>query len=296
MNLSRGNGPAIAERLRGWPGDTSPETVSAAQLIAGEVVLVRPGAVVPADGEIMEGCSHIEEAMLTGESLPHLRAPGNRVLAGSVNRALRWSCVCTLAGEATRLASVLRLVERAASERPGVARVADRAAAWFVGALLLLALGTALVWWQLDPERALPVTVALLVVSCPCALSLATPAALAAAAGSLARAGVVLARSNALESLARVTHVVLDKTGTLTEGCVRLATCETTGGMLPAQAIALAAAVDARSEHPLARALQDAPAAETASTPAPVAGEFRQNGRRRRRRQRRRSARPRRPT
>ena len=265
--------PAIAERLRGWPGDTSPDTVAAAQLVAGEVVLVRPGAVLPADGEIIEGRSHVEEAMLTGESLPHLRAPGNRVLAGSVNRDSPLVVRVQAAGEATRLASVLRLVERAASERPGVARVADRAAAWFVGALLLLALGTALVWWQLDPERALPVTVALLVVSCPCALSLATPAALAAAAGSLARAGVVLARSNALESLARVTHVVLDKTGTLTEGCVRLATCETTGGTSRAQAIALAASLDARSEHPLARALQDA-AAEAASTPAPVVGEF----------------------
>ena len=267
--------PAVAERLRGWPADTSPETVAAAQLVAGDVVLVRPGAVVPADGEIVDGRSHVEEAMLTGESLPHLRTPGNRVLAGSINRDGPLVVRVQAAGEATRLASVLRLVERAASERPGVARIADRAAAWFVGALLLLALGTALVWWQLDPERALPVTVALLVVSCPCALSLATPAALAAAAGSLARAGVVLGRSNALEALARVTHVVLDKTGTLTEGCVRLTACETTRGTSRAQAIALAAAVDARSEHPLARALQDA-AAEAASTPAPAVGEFRQ--------------------
>ena len=266
--------PAIAECLRGWPKDTAPVTIAAAQLVAGDVVLVRPGAVLPADGEIIDGRSHVEEAMLTGESLPHLRVPEDRVLAGSVNRDGPLVVRVQAAGEATRLASVLRLVERAASERPAVARVADRAAAWFVGALLLLALGTALVWWQMDPERALPVTVALLVVSCPCALSLATPAALAAAAGSLARAGVVLGRSNALEALARVTHVVLDKTGTLTEGCVRLAACATTGGTSRAQAIAVAAAVDARSEHPLARALRDA-ASEAASTPAPMVGEFR---------------------
>ena len=261
--------PAVAERFSAWPDRASVETIAAAQLAAGEIVLVRPGSVVPADGEIVDGHSHVEEAMLTGESLPHARMPGDAVLAGSVNRDGPLVVRVDAAGEATRLASVLRMVERAASERPAVARLADRAAAWFVGALLLLALGTALVWWHADPARVLPVTVALLVVSCPCALSLATPAALAAAAGSLAREGVVLARSNALESLARVTHVVLDKTGTLTEGRIRLATCATADGTSRAAAIALAAAVDARSEHPLARALREA-AAESATAAAPA--------------------------
>jgi P-type Cu2+ transporter len=269
--------PAIAERLGAWPGSTSAATVAAAQLAAGDIVLVRPGAIVPADGEIVDGCSHVEEAMLTGESMPHARGPGDVVLAGSVNRDEALVVRVQAAGEATRLASVLRLVERAASERPAVARLADRVAAWFVGGLLLLALGTALVWWHFDPAQALPVTVALLVVSCPCALSLATPAALAAAAGSLARAGVVLARGDALEALARVTHVVLDKTGTLTEGCVRLATCTTTDGASRADALALAAAIDARSEHPLAHALRDASAeaANDAGSP-PAVGAFRQ--------------------
>ena len=259
--------PAVAERLAAWPGNASAEIVAAAALEAGDIVLVRPGSVVPADGEIVDGHSHVEEAMLTGESAPRARVPGHAVLAGSVNHEGPLVVRVRAAGESTRLASVLRLVERAASERPGVARLADRVAAWFVGGLLLLALCTALVWWHHDPARMLPVTVALLVVSCPCALSLATPAALAAAAGSLARAGVVLARSDALESLARVTHIVLDKTGTLTEGCNRLATCTTIGGTSRADAIALAAAVDARSEHPLALALREA-SAEAVSLPA----------------------------
>jgi P-type Cu2+ transporter len=272
--------PAVAERLPAWPARAAAETIAAAQLAAGDFVLVRPGSVVPADGEVVDGLSHVEEAMLTGESLPHARMPGDAVLAGSVNRDGPLVVRVDAAGEGTRLASVLRLVERAASERPAVARLADRAAAWFVGGLLLLALGTALFWWHADAARVLPVTVALLVVSCPCALSLATPAALAAAAGSLAREGVVLARSNALESLARVTHVILDKTGTLTEGRIRLATCATADGTSRAAAIALAAAVDARSEHPLARALREA-AAESATEVAPVvslpgASEFRQ--------------------
>jgi P-type Cu2+ transporter len=273
--------PAVAERIEAWPDRASTETLAAAQLAYGDFVLVRPGAVVPADGEVVDGHSHVEEAMLTGESLPHARNPGDAVLAGSVNRDGPLVVRVHAAGEATRLASVLRLVERAASERPAVARLADRAAAWFVGGLLLLALGTALVWWHVDPARMLPVTVALLVVSCPCALSLATPAALAAAAGALARAGVVLSRSNALESLARVTHVVLDKTGTLTDGRIRLSACATAGGTSQAGAIALAAAVDARSEHPLARALREAAAgmatgAETDAMPLSSASDFRQ--------------------
>ena len=269
--------PAVAERIAAWPDRAVTETIAAAQLASGDFVLVRPGSVVPADGEIVDGHSHVEEAMLTGESLPHARAPGDSVLAGSVNRDGPLVVRVQAAGEATRLASVLRLVERAASERPAVARLADRAAAWFVGGLLLLALGTALVWWHVDPARMLPVTVALLVVSCPCALSLATPAALAAAAGSLARAGVVLARSNALESLARVTHVVLDKTGTLTEGRIRLVACATTEGSSRATAVALAAAVDARSEHPLAHALREAATAiATEALPLPSTFDFRQ--------------------
>ena len=252
--------PAIAERLAGWPGDATPAIIAAAQLVPGDFVLVRPGAIVPADGEVVDGRSHVEEAMLTGESTPKARDKGDSVLAGALNRDGPLVVRVRAAGEATRLASVLRLVERAAAERPAVARLADRVAMWFVGALLLLALATAIVWWQFDPARALPVTVALLVVSCPCALSLATPAALAAAAGSLARSGVVLARSDALETLARVTHVVVDKTGTLTAGRVRLAACMTLGAIPRAKAIALAAAVDARSEHPLAHALRDAAA------------------------------------
>ena len=250
--------PAVAERASRWPEDQRTETIAAATLVPGDVVLVRPGALVPADGEVLEGRSHVDEAMLTGESLPHLRAQGDQVLAGGVNQDSPLIVAVRSAGEATRLAAVLRLVERTASERPAVARLADRVAGWFVAALLLLAVGTALVWWQIDPARALPVTMALLVVSCPCALSLATPAALAAAAGSLAREHVVFARSDALETLGHVTHMVLDKTGTLTEGRLGLAGCATVGALAREDALALAAALETRSEHPLAAALREA--------------------------------------
>jgi Cu2+-exporting ATPase len=153
---------------------------------------------------------------------------------------------------------VLRLVERAASERPRVARVADRVATWFVGTLLVLAAIVAVVWWLHDPSRALAVTFAVLVVSCPCALSLATPAALAAAAGALARRQVVIARADALETLARVTHVVFDKTGTLTLGRVALLDSTVFGNATRDGAMALAVGLEAQSEHPLARAFRAA--------------------------------------
>jgi Cu2+-exporting ATPase len=153
---------------------------------------------------------------------------------------------------------VLRLVERAASERPRVARVADRVATWFVGTLLVLAAIVAIAWLQHDPARALAVTFAVLVVSCPCALSLATPAALAAAAGALARRQVVIARADALETLARATHVVFDKTGTLTLGHVALLETTVFGNATRDGALALAAALEAQSEHPLAQAFRAA--------------------------------------
>jgi Cu2+-exporting ATPase len=259
--------PAVAERLALWPAGDAAETIAAASLVPGDHVLVRPGATVPADGEVVDGASHVEEALLTGESWPRAKRPGERVLAGAVNREGALIVRVAAAGEATRLAAVLRLVEQASTERPRVARVADRVAAWFVGALLALALGTAVAWSLVDASRALAVTFALLVVSCPCALSLATPAALAAAAGALSRRQVVLARADALEALAKVTHVVFDKTGTLTLGEVRVREVATFAALDEKESLALAAALETRSEHPIAAAIahaapQGRPAAE----------------------------------
>ena len=250
--------PATAERLVAWPELHDVEPVGAASLREGDIVLVRAGGTIPADGEIVEGRGNVEEAVLTGESRPRVVALGDAVLAGSVARDGALVLRVTAAGEATRLAAVLRLVERAASERPRVARVADRVATWFVGALLVLAVIVAVAWWQHDHSRALAVTFAVLVVSCPCALSLATPAALAAAAGALARRQVVIARGDALETLARVTHVVLDKTGTLTLSRITLQDAIVYGDVRREQALALASALEAQSEHPLAHAFRTA--------------------------------------
>ncbi len=259
--------PATAERLVGWPARRDVETVSAAALAAGDLVLVRPGSTIAADGEIVEGNANVEEAILTGESRPRPVAAGAAVLAGSVARDGVLVVRVRAAGEATRLAGLERLAERAMGERPRVARFADRVARWFVAALLVLAAGTAIAWIGIDPPRALAVTFAVLVVSCPCALSLATPAALAAAAGALARRQVVIARADAMETLARVTHVVFDKTGTLTTGRMTVTGVAPQGATTREAALALAAALDAHSEHPLARALRDAVPAGTVLPP-----------------------------
>ena len=250
--------PATAERLTDWPARRDVQSTGATTLAGGDFILVRAGATVPADGTIVEGCANVEEAILTGESRPRRRGPGEAVLAGSIVRddALV-VCVCA-AGEGTRLAAIERLVTRAAAARPRVARVADRVAAWFVGALLCLAALTALAWSIHDPSRVFAVTFAVLIVSCPCALSLATPAALAAANGALARRRIVVTRADALETLSRVTNVVFDKTGTLTPGRAALLDVRPVRGAARDDVVALAAGLEATSEHPLAAAFRAA--------------------------------------
>jgi Cu2+-exporting ATPase len=257
--------PETAERLPHYPMKATAETVAAARLVADDVVRVPSGAVFPADGDVIEGRSSVEEAVLTGESRPRSKKPGDAVLAGSINRESPLTVRVTAAGEATRLAAVIRLVERVANERPRAARLADRVAAWFVALLLLVAAVAALAWLQIDPSRALAVTFAVLVVSCPCALSLATPAALAAAAGTLGRQQILAVRGDALETLARVTHVVFDKTGTLTTGYVTLVRALPLGALSRSDCLGFAAALEQASEHPVARALL------AAATPAVVA-------------------------
>ncbi|MCL2309313.1 MAG: heavy metal translocating P-type ATPase [Proteobacteria bacterium] len=249
--------PLLADRLVEWPHLQTAQPVPATALLAGDHVLVRPGAVVPADGVVVDGASHVEEAVLTGESWPVRRAPGDPVFAGAVNRESVLIVQVQAVGEGTRLATILRLVDRAASERPRVAKLADRVASWFVVALLTLAVIVGVTWWLIEPLRVVEVVFALLVITCPCALSLATPAALSAAAGALGRLRVVLARSDALETLARVTTLVFDKTGTLTEGKVTLNGVGVIEGGDGAKLLSIAQALEAPSEHPLARAFRD---------------------------------------
>jgi Cu2+-exporting ATPase len=247
--------PALAERLPDWPADGAGQEVPVSALAPGDLVRVRPGATVPVDGEVLAGESEVSEALITGEAQPLRRRAGDPVIGGSHNIASPLVVCVTRVGEDTVLAGILRLLDRAAADKPRLAQLADRVAQWFVAALLAVAAVVAVAWYFIDPSRALWVTVAVLVVSCPCALSLATPAALTAATGALYGRGVLVTRGHALETIARATHFVFDKTGTLTEGRQSLAIVVTLSAASREEALRLAAAVEQSSEHPLARAL-----------------------------------------
>lgn len=246
--------PAFASRYSVYPGGEI-ERVAVSNLAIGDVVMVSPGQVVPADGLVVDGEGSTDESLLTGESRPVAKRIGSSVIGGSTNIASPLTLRIERVGESTRLASIQRLMERAAAEKPKVVEVADRIAGRFVGVLLVLAVGTGAIWWWLDPSQALWVFVAVLVVSCPCALSLATPAALTVATGVLSRNGVLVTRGHAIETLARANHFVFDKTGTLTEGRPSVVEMQTFSDIDSSEAIALAAALERGSEHPIAHAI-----------------------------------------
>ncbi len=248
--------PPTAERLTGDAGGT--ERVAVAVLRAGDRVLVRPGDAVPADGVVVEGISAADESLLNGESHPVAKRPGDGLTGGSVNLEGVLTMRVLRVGEETVVAGILRLIDRAQSEKPRIAQVADRVAQWFVAGLLVLTVVVFAVWWQIDSSRALWIAVAMLVVTCPCALSLATPAALTAATGAAYRAGVLITRGSALETLAQATHFVFDKTGTLTTGRMSLAGVTLLANETREECLAHAAALEAWSEHPAGRALADA--------------------------------------
>ena len=250
--------PAFATRVGGFPSDRAGEQVIAAELQAGDVVLVKPGETIPADGCVVEGASSANESLLTGESLPVPKSPGAPVIGGAVNIESPIFVKVEQVGEATRLSAIVRLMERAAMEKPQIVETADRIASRFLLALLFVAAVVAVVWYFLDPAKALWITVSVLVVTCPCALSLATPVALTVASGAMARAGLLVTRSHAIETLSRATHFVFDKTGTLTTGRMRLLDVLPLGELDRDQCLTLAAAIEQTSEHPIATALRGA--------------------------------------
>jgi Cu2+-exporting ATPase len=230
------------------------EQVQLAELAIGDVVHVAAGDAVPADGVLLESGAAFDEALLTGESAPIARNAGEIALAGSVCRERSSRLRVVRTGSDTRLSELARLVEQAQAGRPALARVADRIAGGFVAGLLVSAVLVFWWWHQHDPARALDVTLALLVVSCPCALSLAIPAAMTTAHGALARIGVLALRADALWALARVDHVMFDKTGTLGTGAVELVSAEALDGTSVEAVLAIAAALEDGSRHPLSRA------------------------------------------
>ncbi len=251
--------PQTVERRQSADGPF--ERVAVRRLAAGDVIRVLPGEVFPADGTVVSGESRVDEALLTGESHPLSRGEGARVIAGSLNLTGVMLVRAERTGADTRWAGIVALMEQASMEKPRLARIADRIASPFLLAVLLAAAGACAWWWPTDPARALGVAVAVLIVTCPCALSLATPAATLAAAGALARKGVLVRRLQALETCAATDTLVFDKTGTLTEGCMAVVGVRTRAGANPDRALLLAAALARNSLHPASQAI-------AAATPA----------------------------
>jgi Cu2+-exporting ATPase len=230
-------------------------------------VLVQPGALIPADGTIISGQSSVDESVLTGEYLPLPRGCGDAVTAGTLNVEGPLTVEVQALGDDTRLSAIVRLLERAQADKPKLAELADKVAQWFLLVVLVVATVVGLVWWQIDPQRAFWIVLALLVATCPCALSLATPTALTTATGTLHKLSLLLTRGHVLEGLNQIDTVVFDKTGTLTEGRLTLTAVHPLGALDADACLALAAALENRSEHPIARAFGRAPlAAESVET------------------------------
>ncbi|QFU12118.1 Copper-exporting P-type ATPase A [Stutzerimonas frequens] len=229
------------------------------ELQLADQVLVQPGGLIPADGTIVSGQSSVDESLLTGEYMPLPRGAGDAVTAGTLNVEGPLTIEVQALGDDTRLSAIVRLLERAQADKPKLAELADRVAQWFLLVVLVVATVVGLVWWQIDPQRAFWIVLALLVATCPCALSLATPTALTTATGTLHKLGLLLTRGHVLEGLNQIDTVVFDKTGTLTEGRLTLSAIHPLGALDADACLALAAALENRSEHPIARAFGRAP-------------------------------------
>lgn len=231
------------------------QRVSIRRLTVGDVIKVMPGEAFAGDGQVLVGQTQVDEALLTGESQPLMRQAGDRVIAGSHNLSGTVEVRIEQVGAATRYAQIVALMESASVSKPSMALLVDRWAKPFLVAVLLAALASAIVWWPTDPARALMVGVAVLIVTCPCALSLATPAAMLATAGALARNGVLVRRLEALQNLAEIDTVIFDKTGTLTRDAFEIVHTHTRVGVNAEQALQWAASLARHSLHPVSRAL-----------------------------------------
>ena len=251
-----GLAPRTARRVRAGGGD---EDVALEAIQVGDLLRVRPGEKVPVDGVVVEGTSAVDESMVTGEPIPVEKTAGGRVIGGTVNGTGGFVMRAERVGRETLLAQIVQMVSEAQRSRAPIQRLADMVAAWFVPAVVLVAIVSAIVWATVGPEPraafAVVNAVAVLIIACPCALGLATPMSIMVGTGRGATAGVLIKNAEALEVLERVDTLVVDKTGTLTEGKPKLVTAEPAGEFSETDVLGLAAGIERGSEHPLAAAI-----------------------------------------
>jgi Cu+-exporting ATPase len=264
-----GLAPKTARVLR----DGAEVDVPVEQVVVGDLVRVRPGEKMPVDGVVTAGGTAVDESMLTGESLPVDKAVGDTLIGATINRTGTVVLRATAVGADTALAQIVRLVEDAQGAKVPMQRLADRVSAWFVPIVLLLAAATFAAWALLGPDTgamtmAITTTIAVLIIACPCALGLATPTAVMVGTGRAAELGILIGNGDALETARRVTAVVLDKTGTITRGKPALTGVTTTGGWAEDDVLALVAAAETGSEHPVGEALVAAASSRFLDLPA----------------------------
>ncbi|MFN3512974.1 MAG: heavy metal translocating P-type ATPase [Phenylobacterium sp.] len=232
------------------------------EVAVGEVVLVRPGERIPVDGEVLDGASYVDESMLTGEPVPVRKGPGDEATGGTLNKTGAFRLRATRVGAATVLAQIVRMVEAAQGSKLPIQALVDKVTAWFVPAVIATALATFGIWFLFGPSPALSFAlvnaVAVLIIACPCAMGLATPTSIMVGTGRAAELGVLFRQGGALQALGQVKVVAFDKTGTLTQGRPGLTDLEPVEGFAEDEALRLAAAVEARSEHPIAEAVVQA--------------------------------------
>ncbi|MFQ2155024.1 heavy metal translocating P-type ATPase [Aeromonas hydrophila] len=264
--------PIMATRL----DEDGEHEVAAKTLQVGDRVRVLAGATLPADGIILLGQASLNESMLTGEQLPLLKQAGDAVYAGTINTDAPLEIRVSHRIEESRLAQIMRLQDHALDDKPAIAQMADVLSRHFILVLLFIAAGVWTFWHFHQPEQAFWVTLAVLVATCPCALSLATPTALTSATARLTRAGILLRRGHVLDVLTRANRIVMDKTGTLTTGNISLTSTEVLGSLDETRCLAIARALEAYSEHPIARAFRSNTAEDAvllaASKVTPVIG------------------------
>lgn len=248
--------PAFCHQLRHYPESEESEEAAVVKLQRDDVIVVRAGEIIPADGMVLAGESAVNEAMLTGENLPISKQTGDAVIAGTLNTESRLIVRVEATQHNTRLAHIVQLLDRALSQKPRLALLADKYASSFILGSILLAVPVFLAWWwYADVLQALWITVSLLVITCPCALSLATPTSLAASTGKLAEQGILIAGASALENLAKIQDIVFDKTGTLTQGNLVVEDAYFAEPLSPQLAVHIAQVLEQHSEHPIAQAI-----------------------------------------
>ena len=251
--------PATCQRLESYPESNSAKSVPVVRCIVGDVLRISPGEIIPVDGILLSGESSLDESLLSGESRPIAKKIGDLLYAGSHNIASPILMRVEAVGQRTRIAGIASLLDKALQAKPEVVGLAEKWAGYFVVFLMTVSLFTALTWFYLDASRAWEVAVAVLVASCPCALSLATPAAMAAAQGAVTKLGLLVVRGHVMETLAKTTDLVLDKTGTLTTGKPQLQQIlQVRSDYTEERALAVALAMELGQKHPLAFAIRQA--------------------------------------